>query len=104
MAKPKGLAKTGGRLKGTPNKKTQTLFEICEEEGIDPFRGLLKLANHQDVAIKLQALKEVCRYLYPIRRAVEVSGPDQGPIETKSRHVEEYEKMLETDFNERKRI
>lgn len=93
-----------GRVKGTPNKKTQTLFEVCEEEGIDPFRGLLMLTKHADVTIKLQALKEVCRYLYPIRKAVEITGAEGAPIETRSRHVEEFKELLETGLNERKRL
>lgn len=36
--------KTGGRQKGTPNKTTETLKEIVERIGIDPFEVLVRLA------------------------------------------------------------
>lgn len=40
MARPEGA----GRKKGTPNKKTQTLLEKCEEIGCDPFEVLMRFA------------------------------------------------------------
>lgn len=43
MAWPKGKSKdkTGGRKTGTPNKRTQELIEILEEEDFDPARKLI---------------------------------------------------------------
>lgn len=66
--------KAVGRRKGTPNRKTQLLMEICEAKGISPFEGLLELCVHPDVHIRLGALREACQYLYPKRKAIEISG------------------------------
>lgn len=93
-----------GRAKGTPNKKTESLLEVCDRMGVNPFEGLLQLTKSVDESIRLGALKEACKYLYSQRRAVEVTGADQGPVEIKSRYVEEYKTLLETGLNERRRV
>lgn len=93
-----------GRTKGTLNKKTETLLEICERKGINLFEALLEMTKDPDKEMRFAAIKEACRYIYSQRRAVEVSGPDQGPIETKSRHVEELKNLLENGLNERRKI
>lgn len=74
----------GGRPRGSLNKKTQDLFDLCGKERIDPFRELLKLCKSDDVPTKLQAISTACKYLYPIRKAVEVSGVDGEAIKTES--------------------
>lgn len=66
--------KTGGRNKGTPNKKTQGLIEICEEEDIDLFRALLSIAKNQSHEKNFEAIKEACQYVLPKRRSLEHSG------------------------------
>lgn len=85
MSWPKGKprAEGVGRKKGTPNKKTQSLMELCDSGGFTPFEDMLKLTHHPDPELSFHALKEVCQYLYPKRKALEHSGPDGGPIETK---------------------
>jgi len=75
MPRPEGA----GRRAGTPNKKTQDLMEKCEEAGVDPFMGLLLLARDGlEESTRLGAYKDLCKYLYPQRRAVEVSSGDEG--------------------------
>lgn len=78
MGWPKGTPRPegAGRRAGTPNKKTLDLFAKCEALGIDPFEELLKIASplNENPDHRLQALKEVCQYLYPKRKAMEVSG------------------------------
>lgn len=101
--------KTGGRVKGTPNKKTQDLLEKAEELGVDPFEILLMVAKGDweglgfesaklvyftaagieaekdriTLSDRLSAASEACTYLHPKRKAVEHSGPNGGPIETR---------------------
>ncbi len=74
----KTKAKTGGRKAGTPNKSTLSLFAKCEALNIDPFNDLLELAADRSLEdpIRLKALTEVCGYLYPKRKAVEVTNID----------------------------
>jgi hypothetical protein len=42
MPKPRGSPKTGGRQKGTPNKRTREFEEILEESGFCPARALIR--------------------------------------------------------------
>lgn len=77
MARPGKGEKTpgSGRQPGTPNKKTQSLMEMCEARGFSPFGALLELAQFaEDNNLRFNALKEVSQYLYPKRRAIEHSG------------------------------
>lgn len=68
----KGL-KTGGRRPGSKNKRTSVL-EICEESGLDPFRELARIGGDRSDPNQFGALKELCQYIEPKKKAVEVSG------------------------------
>lgn len=69
--KPEG----SGRKKGTPNRKTEDLMAKCEAKGIDVFEALLEYVTEPStMELRLSALKELCQYLYPKRKALEVSG------------------------------
>ncbi len=100
MAAHKGHKKSGGRVKGTPNKKTQTLMEKVAELGVDPFEILLHYASGNWKALghpkptqtrytmtgepyeipiitedmRIQSAKEAAQYIHPKRKAVEVTG------------------------------
>ena len=81
MAYPKGAPKPkgSGRQKGTPNRKTEALEEICARHGLNPFEGMVKLAlEADDINIRFNSLKEICQYLYPKRKALEVSSSNEG--------------------------
>lgn len=91
--------KTGGRQKGTPNKRT-TVQEIAESFDLDPFEVLMMVAagdwqglgydsktrisftaagiEFEEDTIKLSdrvtAAKEASKYLYSQKKAVELSG------------------------------
>jgi hypothetical protein len=73
------LPKSGGRIKGVPNRKTEELQDKCARLGLDPFEALLSLTTHDNENIALGALKEVCQYLYPKRKAFEHSGEINNP-------------------------
>lgn len=77
-----------GRRKGTPNKSTQTLSQMCEEMSFDPFKAMLTLAKEGDKDM----LKEVCTYLYPKRKAIEHSV-DPATLEA----AEQVEQMSEKE-------
>lgn len=105
----KGHKRIGGRTKGTPNKETQSLRDKAIALGVDPFTVLLMFAKGdwkglgypegtrtyftmqglevQEDIIKpehrLKAASEATQYLEPKRKAIEHSGPDGGPIETR---------------------
>lgn len=71
--RPRGF-KTGGRVAGTPNKSTKSLFDMCDELNFSPFESMLKIAKDETHKDSAMMLKEVSKYLYPTRKAVELSG------------------------------
>lgn len=75
FAKGKPRAKGAGRVKGTPNKKTQSLLDMCAERNYDPVLAMIDIAQDEnaDPAMRLQAHKEVAQYVYPKRKALEHS-------------------------------
>ena len=101
MAVPKGV-RIAGRQKGTPNKKTVELMELTEKLGCNPFEMLLLFAKGDHEALGLpevtvvsvtesgepierltispelrqKSAKDACEYLFPKRKAVEVTGKD----------------------------
>lgn len=65
MSRPIGLPKTGGRRKGTPNKKTQRILEVFESLNYDPAQALLH--KYQFLSLKDQLLIDLklMEYIYP---------------------------------------
>ncbi len=83
MARPKGLAKTGGRRPGTPNRKTHELSEKLESLGCDPIEGLVRLAEDPATKpeIKVRCYAELAQYIHPKRKAMELgSAKDSDPL------------------------
>jgi len=70
--------KTGGRTKGTPNRKTVEVVERLAALGCDPLEGMAALAmdasNPPELRGRMYA--ELAAYLYPKRKAVEHSAED----------------------------
>ena len=96
--KKPGSPKTGGRQKGTPNANKQEFRELLaeaarncgHERGKKGFDPLLKLAEIyfelEDLGVatmgpRTDILLKTLEYSYPKKKAVEVSGPDGGPVE-----------------------
>lgn len=106
MAKAKGSPKTGGRKPGSLNKRTADLVERLNEHDQDPFDILFAFARgdwkalgyessvyHKENSdgsttmgyviapeLRQKAAKDACEYLYPKRKALEVSGKDGEDI------------------------
>jgi hypothetical protein len=96
MAKGK---KTGGRTKGTPNRKASDITAILDGLNCNPIEGLARIANGEELlcgvstmagfvevkhrptfAQRLKAYTELAEYVAAKRKAVEVSGEDGGPV------------------------
>lgn len=97
-----GHPKWGGRRIGTPNKVTTDLHALADKLHINPFEILLRFAGNDwqglgydsatktilsksgelievdtiDTAERIVAAKAACDYLFPKRKAVEVTGKD----------------------------
>lgn len=99
--------KHGGRKKGTPNKRTLELAERAKRLDVDPFEILLLFAKgawkklgyktetrtcftqagiefEEDIIKpehRIKAAAEAAQYLFPKRKAVEITGKEGGPVE-----------------------
>jgi len=74
----KGHIKTGGRKKGTPNKRTADIIERLE--GVDIVGELLHIAKtSKKEDTKVIVYKELMKYVYPQRKAVEIAGEVELP-------------------------
>ena len=95
-------SKTGGRKKGTPNKRTQDLLDKAREIGRDPFETLLLFSNGDwealgyseekylassnehgdfykytiDPSVRASCAERACQYIHPKRKAIEITGKD----------------------------
>lgn len=74
--------KTGGRIAGTPNKRTQDLQERLEALGVDPLQGLALIAKDETAPLELRAKvqSDLMQYLYPKRKSLDVGSTNQQPI------------------------
>jgi hypothetical protein len=107
MSSEQEVKKRGGRTKGTPNKKTRILQELAEDLKVDPFEILLRLASGDwaglgydsattlkysngvgyevdriSVETRLSAASEACQYLYPKRKAIDVTSGGMSAAQT----------------------
>jgi len=73
----------GGRTAGTPNKRTAELIERLAELECDPVEGLAAIANDPatDAVLRARVYADLLPYLYPKRKAMELAGPDNGPMQ-----------------------
>ena len=85
---PKGGARIGaGRPKGANGRKSRTLEERMACMGVDPLEQLVEIAvearSQGDLHLAVSAFKELARYMYPMRKAVddrEALGASQPTI------------------------
>lgn len=81
--KPEG----SGRKKGTKNKLNLGVEEALNARGIDCVEELLKIAETTDKEeVRLTVFKELIKYVYPQRKAVEMSS--ESGFEVKVTRVE----------------
>jgi hypothetical protein len=80
--RPVGYPRTGGRVPGTPNKRTVHARQILEEHGADPVEMLAKTMSDEMVPLDLRTdcAKALLPYVYPKLSAVEVSGPNGDAV------------------------
>lgn len=66
------------------NKMQRELAELLHESfpGYDPVHAMAAIANDErnDLTIRLQASKEVARYVRPALRSMEIKGDASAPL------------------------
>ena len=82
MPRPVGLPKTGGRTRGTPNKKTQAVDRKLAKLGCDPIEGLAKIAldTETEASLRVRCFTELAQYVYPKRKAVDLETGEDSPL------------------------
>ena len=73
------MAYTPGRAKGSKNKPKSALMRMLQDKYGKDFSPILNMAKiamdpNADLALQLNANKELAQYLHPKLRSVEVSG------------------------------
>lgn len=69
-----GHKKIGGRKKGTPNKLGNAVQDMCEKLGANPLEVMVGLLS--DPEHKFGAAKELLQYVYPKKKALEITITD----------------------------
>jgi hypothetical protein len=82
MPRPKGTPKTGGRVKGTPNKKTRQLQEAIEASGLTPLEHMLSVLRDPNAGAleRMDAAKAAAPYVHPRLAAIEHAGNEEKPV------------------------
>jgi len=84
MPKVQSSRKTGGRVKGTPNRKTQDVMDKLVALKCDPIEGMAKIAKaamkSDDFQLAGQMYRELAQYIAPKRKAVEISMDQDNPL------------------------
>lgn len=73
--------KTGGRVAGTPNKRTLDIQQRLEELGCDPIKGMATIAMNEDNPPELRGrmYSELAQYVAPKRKpATELDGANRA--------------------------
>lgn len=68
--------KTGGRQKGTPNKRTQDVVAAIEASGLTPLDFMLKVMRDENELpdVRLDAAKAAAPYVHPRLATIENTG------------------------------
>ena len=84
--------KTGGRQKGTPNKKTTDLLERLGN--YNPLDALLAISQDEDTPLEIQVKinLDLMNYVYPKRKSVEFN--DKIDVSLSEKSIDELQKYL----------
>ena len=84
--------KTGGRQKGTPNKRTADLLERLGN--YNPFDALLAISQDEDTPLEIQVKinLDLMNYVYPKRKSVEFN--DKIDVSLSEKSIDELQKYL----------
>ena len=80
IGNPKGTNRGGGITPGQKTRRTKAAIagvdRLCKEYGYDPLGSMIKEAAdpNTDPAVRRELHKEIAPYIYPKRKAIEVSG------------------------------
>lgn len=75
-----GHKKAGGRKKGTPNKKSEYLFDHFEELKFKPVERLIEIFPNLTADKQAHVLLQLLTFMYPKRKAIESTDASNGEV------------------------
>jgi hypothetical protein len=77
--------KTGGKIAGTPNRKTQEISALLESLGCNPIQGMAQIAMNEAHSPELRGrmFAELAQYVAAKRKAVELPTAPVAPQQSK---------------------
>ena len=84
----KGRTKTGGRAKGTPNKKTTELMELLGD--YNPIQRLIEIAKDENTSLDMQVKinLDLLPYIYPKRKSIDMNSNEMPEVKIYINHEE----------------
>ena len=84
----KGRTKTGGRAKGTPNKKTTELIELLGD--YNPIIRLIEIAKDENTSLDMQVKinLDLLPYIYPKRKSIDMNSNEMPEVKIYINHEE----------------
>lgn len=81
--RPKGLPKTGGRKKGTPNRVPTARREAMAAQGETPLEYMLRVMRDGKAADarRDEMARAAAPYMHAKLSAIEHTGPQGGPVQ-----------------------
>jgi len=76
MARQKGCVKTGGRKKGSLNKKTSDLISVLDKADLNVPERIIELLPTVSPEVQIDILMKLMCFLYPKRKPVEDESQD----------------------------
>lgn len=77
VGRPIGIAKTGGRKKGVPNRATMRLAQELKELGFSFARELITVYPQLELGAKAKLLSQLMPYLHPQFRTSEAPASEK---------------------------
>jgi hypothetical protein len=76
MQKLAGTRKTGGRKKGTPNRRTNQLVDQLAKLNLDIPAEIAKVLPDLEPEARAKVLMDLMSFLFPKRKAIELSSQE----------------------------
>ncbi|MCT4642489.1 MAG: hypothetical protein N4A33_09365 [Bacteriovoracaceae bacterium] len=97
MSRPVGLPKTGGRKKGSLNKKTRLLSDVLEDRGFDLVGRLLEVIPELDSNKQADILIKLLDYVYIKPRVLPEKTSEEDSLHSSLMNYLEKRKSLKKE-------
>jgi hypothetical protein len=78
MGRPKGMPKTGGRKKGTPNQRSLELLTVFEAFKYNPARAILERYSHLSKEEQVRVDLKLMEFVYARKKAIDIEPKEES--------------------------